>query len=99
MPLTPIIAVHATAAILAIATGPIAHWARKGREQRPRPHRAFGYAWVTLMLIMVLSAIAGQCKACTSVPALGLVFSHCCRGGIWATSFSTSGWGWFKAIN
>lgn len=57
MALTPIIAVHATAAILAIVTGPVALWARKGREQRPKLHRAFGYAWVTLMLITALSAI------------------------------------------
>ncbi len=53
----PIIAMHMTAALLALATGPVALWARKGREQRPRLHRAFGYAWVTLMLIMVVSAI------------------------------------------
>ena len=53
----PIIAIHMTAALLALATGPVALWARKGREQRPRLHRAFGYAWVTLMLIMVVSAI------------------------------------------
>ena len=57
MSMSPIIAVHATAAILAIATGPVALWARKGREQRPRLHRAFGYAWVTLMLIVAFSAI------------------------------------------
>ena len=53
----PIIAIHMTAALLALATGPVALWARKGREQRPRLHRAFGYARVTLMLIMVVSAI------------------------------------------
>lgn len=57
MQLTPIIAVHATAAILAIVTGPIALWARKSREQRPKLHRAFGYAWVTLMLITAISAM------------------------------------------
>lgn len=57
MQLTPIIAVHATAAILAIVTGPVALWARKSREQRPKLHRAFGYAWVTLMLITAISAM------------------------------------------
>jgi uncharacterized membrane protein len=57
MQLTPIIAVHMTAAILAVATGPVALWARKGRLQRPRLHRAFGYAWVTLMLVTAVSAI------------------------------------------
>jgi uncharacterized membrane protein len=57
MLLTPLIAVHATAAIGAIATGPIALWARKGAQQRPRLHRAFGYAWVTLMVSTAVSAI------------------------------------------
>jgi uncharacterized membrane protein len=57
MPLDPLIAVHATAAIAAVVTGPIALWARKGRAQHPRLHRAFGYAWVTLMLMTALSAI------------------------------------------
>jgi uncharacterized membrane protein len=57
MQLTPLIAVHMTAALGAIATGPVALWARKGREQHPRLHRAFGYAWVTLMVITAVSAI------------------------------------------
>lgn len=57
MPLTPLIAVHLTAALGALATGPIALWARKGRTQRPKVHRAFGYAWVTLMLITAVSAL------------------------------------------
>ena len=55
--MTPIIAVHMTTAILAVLTGPIALWARKGRRQRPRLHRAFGYAWVTLMLVAAISSI------------------------------------------
>ena len=57
MQLTPIIAVHMTAALLAIATGPVALWARKGATQRPRLHRAFGYAWVTLMVVASVSAL------------------------------------------
>jgi uncharacterized membrane protein len=57
MQLTPLIAVHMTAALGAIATGPVALWARKGRTQRPRLHRAFGYAWVTLMLVTAISAL------------------------------------------
>lgn len=63
MPLTPLIAVHTTAAIAAVAIGPIALWARRGhaaglpRSQRPRLHRAAGYAWVTLMLVTAISAI------------------------------------------
>jgi uncharacterized membrane protein len=57
MQLTPLIAVHMTAALGAIATGPVALWARKGRAQRPRLHRAFGYAWVTLMVAAAVSAL------------------------------------------
>ena len=57
MQLTPIIAVHMTAAIGAVATGPVALWARKGRAQRPRVHRVFGYAWVTLMIVTAVSAL------------------------------------------
>jgi uncharacterized membrane protein len=57
MSLTPVIAVHATAAIGALATGPVALWALKGARQRPRLHRAFGYAWVTLMVVAAVSAI------------------------------------------
>ncbi len=57
MQLTPLIAVHMTAALGAVAIGPVALWARKGRTQRPMLHRAFGYAWVTLMLVTAFSAI------------------------------------------
>jgi uncharacterized membrane protein len=57
MQLTPIIAIHMSAALGALVLGPVALWARKGRTQRPRLHRAFGYAWVTLMLATALSAI------------------------------------------
>jgi uncharacterized membrane protein len=57
MQLTPIIAVHMTAALAALAIGPIALWARKGAVQRPKVHRAFGYAWVTLMLGAAVSAM------------------------------------------
>lgn len=57
MQLTPHIAIHMTAALGAVATGPIALWARKGRAQRPRLHRAFGYAWVTLMVATAVSAL------------------------------------------
>jgi uncharacterized membrane protein len=57
MQLTPIIAVHMSAALGALAIGPIALWARKGTVQRPKLHRAFGYAWVTLMLGAAVSAL------------------------------------------
>ncbi len=63
MTMSPIIAVHMTAALAALAIGPIALWARRGHvtrvaaTQRPRLHRAAGYAWVTLMLLSALSAL------------------------------------------
>ena len=57
MQMTPVIAVHMTAALGALALGPVALWARKGREQRPKLHRAFGYAWVTLMIVTAVSAM------------------------------------------
>ncbi|MEJ6023917.1 DUF2306 domain-containing protein [Ramlibacter sp. PS4R-6] len=57
MAFSPLIAVHMTAALLAVATGPVALWARKGTQQRPKLHRAFGYAWVTLMVITAVSAV------------------------------------------
>ena len=38
-------------------TGPVALWARKGATQRPKLHRAFGYAWVTLMVVTAFSAL------------------------------------------
>ena len=57
MQMTPLIAIHMSAALGAVVLGPVALWARKGARQRPRLHRAFGYAWVTLMLATALSAI------------------------------------------
>ncbi|HYF21522.1 MAG TPA: DUF2306 domain-containing protein [Ramlibacter sp.] len=46
-----------TAALGAVVTGPVALWARRSGAQRPRLHRAFGYAWVTLMVVAAVSAI------------------------------------------
>jgi uncharacterized membrane protein len=57
MQLTPIIAIHMSAAILATVIGPVVLWARMGRNKHARLHRAFGYAWVTLMLLAALSAV------------------------------------------
>ena len=57
MQMTPVIAIHLSAALGALAIGPVALWARLGLKQRPRLHRAFGYAWVTLMLGAATSAI------------------------------------------
>ena len=57
MTLTPVVAVHMTSALLALAVGPVALWARLGSRQRTKLHRAFGYAWVTLMIVTAVSAI------------------------------------------
>lgn len=63
MQMTPMIAVHLTTALAALVIGPVALWARRSHgprfaaPQRPRLHRAAGYAWVTLMLITALSAL------------------------------------------
>ena len=46
-----------TAALGAVVVGPIALWARNGSTQRPHIHRAFGYAWVTLMVLAATSAL------------------------------------------
>ena len=56
MQLTPLIAVHMTAAIGAVILGPFALWARMGSVQRPWLHRAMGYAYATLMLLAATSA-------------------------------------------
>lgn len=57
MQITPAIAIHMTAALAALVIGPLAVWARRTRTQRPRLHRAAGYAWVTLMVAVALSAL------------------------------------------
>jgi uncharacterized membrane protein len=57
MQLTPVIAIHIASAVSAIVIGPFAIWARKGAVQRPKLHRALGYAWVTLMIATALSAV------------------------------------------
>lgn len=57
MQFTPLIAIHLTAALGAVVLGPVALWARRGRVQRPRLHRVFGYAWVTLMIATAVTAL------------------------------------------
>ncbi|MFT3814068.1 MAG: DUF2306 domain-containing protein [Acidovorax sp.] len=66
--LTPLIAIHASAALAATVIGPVALWARRSGAQRPRLHRAAGYAWVTLMVVAAISAL----------------FIHGTRGPRWA---------------
>ena len=55
--LSPAVAIPLTAAVLATALGPVALWARRSQAQRPRLHRAAGYARVTLMVLAALSAL------------------------------------------
>jgi uncharacterized membrane protein len=55
--LPPQIIIHLAAALAATVLGPFALWARLSSKQRPKLHRAFGYAWVTMMLVTALSAI------------------------------------------
>ncbi len=55
--LTPLLAVHVTAALSAVVLGPFALWARLGTTQRPKLHRAFGYAWVTMMVLAASTAL------------------------------------------
>ena len=57
MQMSPVIAIHLSAAVSALALGPVVIWARRGREQHPRLHRALGYAWVTLMVAAAVSAL------------------------------------------
>lgn len=57
MKFTLLIAVHMTAALSAVAIGPVALWARLGGTVRPRWHRAAGYAWTTCMVTTLISAI------------------------------------------
>ena len=57
MQLTPVIAIHLGAALAALAIGPVALWARRGNCPRPVLHRAAGYAWVTLMVVVAISAM------------------------------------------
>jgi uncharacterized membrane protein len=57
MQLTPIIAIHMSAALSALVLGPIALWARLGRTLHPRMHRAAGYVWISMMLTSALSAV------------------------------------------
>ncbi|OBS29868.1 hypothetical protein A9O67_08530 [Tepidimonas fonticaldi] len=57
MQLTPTIAIHLSAALAAVVIGPVALWTRRAGAARPRLHRAFGYAWVTLMIVTAISAL------------------------------------------
>lgn len=53
MQLSPVIAIHMSLALGALALGPVALGLRKGS----RGHRGIGYAWVTLMVGAALSSL------------------------------------------
>ena len=57
MQMSPVIAVHLTAAVSALVLGPVVLWTRRAGQHRPRLHRALGYAWVTLMVLAAVSAM------------------------------------------
>ncbi len=57
MQLTPIIAIHMSAALTALVLGPLVFWARLGQTIRVRWHRALGYAWTTCMVAAAISAM------------------------------------------
>jgi len=96
MQMSPVIAIHLTAAVGALVIGPFVLWARKGRTQRPALHRALGYAWVTLILLAAASAVFirdfklpnlnGYTPIHLMVPAtviaLALAFRHLARRNI-----------------
>ncbi|MBO9679498.1 MAG: DUF2306 domain-containing protein [Acidovorax sp.] len=96
MTITPAIAIHASAALAATVLGPVALWARRRGAQRPRLHRAAGYAWVTLMVLAAISALfiqgsqgprwAGFGPIHLLIPVtlgmLFLAFRHLLRGNI-----------------
>jgi uncharacterized membrane protein len=55
--MSPAIAIHLSTALLAVALGPVAIWARRWGAPWPKLHRAAGYAWVTCMVIAAVSAL------------------------------------------
>ena len=57
MQMSPVIAVHMTASLIALVIGPVAMWARLGQTKRPWIHRAIGYGWVSMMIVSAVSAI------------------------------------------
>ena len=73
MTMTPTIAIHASAAVAAIALGPLALWARRSRAQHPRLHRGFGYAWVTLMVMVAVSALFIPAEVGPTLGRFGLI--------------------------
>ena len=65
MQLTPLLAIHVASALAAVVLGPFALWARLLGAPKPKLHRAFGYAWVTMMLVAATSAIGLRAPAIT----------------------------------
>jgi uncharacterized membrane protein len=57
MPPTPLAAIQLSAAVAALVLGPVALWARRGRQQRPRLHRAVHAAWVASLVATAAMAL------------------------------------------
>lgn len=70
---TPLIALHTSFALGALALGPVALWARLGRMQRPRWHRAAGYAWVVCMVGAAFSALFIRATVLPLFAGLGVI--------------------------
>ena len=51
MQMSPVIAVHMTASLIALVIGPIAMLASLCQTKRPWIHRAIGYGWVSMMIV------------------------------------------------
>jgi uncharacterized membrane protein len=90
--LAPAIAIHLCAALLALALGPFAIWARKAAVQKPKLHRAFGYAWVTSMLVASSSALFIRDYRMPNIA--GYTFIHLLVPVTWTSLFGAF---WFLA--
>ena len=89
MPMTPVIAVHLTAALAALALGPVALWARRTGKARPALHRFAGYVFVLLMLAAAISALfirdfrLPNLAGYTPIHLLPLLTFVAVGGGLW----------------
>ncbi len=70
MQLTPLIAVHMTAAIGAVVIGPFSLWARMGSTQRPWLHRAIAKKDFVTHRITMQSLYVGACLIASGVTLL-----------------------------
>lgn len=68
MAMSTVLAIHITGGVIAILTGAVAIWSRKGE----RAHRAFGTIFIVSMLIMTSTATYMAIQ-------LGQMGKHLCR--------------------